>query len=176
VAGIDAAVKKLQQPHHAPEQVRALRRFALIAWAGVFAARHGVLPVPPARVWEAVSAIANRWGAASTGTDYDRITEAVRAFILKHGARFQSVTSELEVRDRAGFVDHTAGRWMFTKESLLEAAPGHDVVTIARAIQAAGYLYTNDKNLNAKMQTPAGRVRVYCVMGGLLSDDSTWQD
>jgi hypothetical protein len=65
---------------------------------------------------------------------------------------------------------------MFTKEALQEAAPGHDVVTIARAIQSAGFLYTNDKNLNAKMQTPAGRVRVYCVMAGILSDDSTGQD
>lgn len=176
VAGIDAAVSKLQQPHHAPEQVRALRRFALIAWAGVFAARHCVLPVTAARVWEAVQAIANRWGSASTGTDSDRITEAVRAFILKHGARFQTNNdSQQDVPNRAGFVDVTAGRWMFTKEALQEAAPGHDVSTIAKAIQKAGFLFTNDRNLNAKLATPAGRVRVYCVLHGLLSDDSAGQ-
>ncbi len=175
VAGIDAAVSKLQQPHHAPEQVRALRRFALIAWAGVFAARHGVLPVTAARVWEAVQAIANRWGSASTGTDSDRITEAVRAFILKHGARFQTNNDSQDVPNRAGFVDVTAGRWMFTKEALQEAAPGHDVVTIARAIQAAGYLFTNTEKLTAVMQTPLGRGRWYTVKDSILSDDEAGQ-
>ncbi|MBD3814270.1 MAG: DUF927 domain-containing protein, partial [Betaproteobacteria bacterium] len=173
--GIAAAVTRLQQPHHAPEQVRALRRFALIGWAGEFAARHGVLPVDPARVWEAVQAIAHRWGSTTSGTDADRITEAVAAFILKHGARFQPTTSEQEVRDRAGFVDHANGRWLFTKAALQEAAPGHDATTIARAIQQAGYLYTNDTKLCPKMATPAGRVRVYCVMDGVLSNDSAGQ-
>lgn len=171
--GIAEAIDRLQQPHHAPEQVRALRRFALIGWAGVFAARHGVLPVTPARVWEAVQSIAHRWGSTSTGTDTDRITEAVAAFILKHGARFQPTTSEQEVRDRAGFVDHAAGRWLFTKAALQEAAPGNDATTIARAIQAAGHLFTNDGHLCPKTHTPAGRVRMYCVLESVLSDDST---
>jgi hypothetical protein len=171
---IAAAVTRLQQPHHAPEQVRALRRFALIGWAGEFAARHDVLPVTPARVLEAVQAIAKRWGSTSTGTDADRIIEAVRGFIIKHGVRFQN--SGIDVPNRAGFVDPEKGYWQFTKEALIEAAPGNDVSTIARAIQAAGYLHTNDKNLNVKVQTPAGRMRMYCVLDGLLSGDSDEED
>jgi len=173
---LDKATAELIQPHHAPEQARALRRFALIAWAGAFASRAGVLPIKPGRVWQAVKAMAGRWGSNGMGTDGDRILEAVRGFILRHGARFQDVSSGVEVRDRAGFRDVTGGRWMFSKDALIEAAPGHDVVTIARAIRDAGHLFTNDANLNPKLVTPAGRIRVYCVLDGLLSDDPTSQD
>ncbi|MEW5822748.1 MAG: DUF927 domain-containing protein [Pseudomonadota bacterium] len=172
---LDAAAAKLTRPHHAPEQARALRRFALVAWAGIFAARHGVLPTTPDRVWEAVQAIAARWGSASTGTDRDRILDSVRSFILRHGARFQT-TGEDEVRDRAGFRDVTGGRWAFTKEALVEAAPGHDLKTIAQTLREAGHLFTNDAHLCAKFMTPAGmRVRLYCVTDGLLSDELTDQ-
>ena len=172
---LDDAVKRLQQPHHAPEQVRALRRFALIAWAGVFAARHGVLPIDPKRIWQAVAAIAGQWGSNTSGTDQDRLIDAVRAFILKHGGRFQSVNgSSFDVPNRAGFHDTQAGRWLFTKEALQEAAPGNDVVTIARALKDAGHLFTSDTNLNSKVQTPAGRVRLYSVKDSIF-DDSTGQ-
>jgi len=172
---LDKAVKDMARAHHAPEQIRALRRFALIAWAGVFAARHGVLPVSDRRVWQAVQAIAARWGSDTTGTDGERIMEAVRAFILRHGARFQDVASEIEVRDRAGFRDVTGGRWMFSKDALIEAAPGHDVKTIAQAIRDAGHLFTNDKKLMAQVSTPLGRGRWYTVKDSILSDEESWQ-
>lgn len=168
---LDRAVKSLATARHSPEQRRALRRFALMAWAGVFAARHGVLPIAPERLWQAVRSIAAAWGGTTSGTDQDRILESVRAFILRHGARFQDVKLEGDVRDRAGFVDHAQGRWMFTPESLREAAPGHDVRVIARTLKEAGYLFTNDSKLCPKVPTPAGRLRLYCVKASLLSDD-----
>ena len=175
VGSINAALDKLRQPHHAPEQVRALRRLAMIAWAGIHAARHGVLPIAPARIWQAVANIAERWGSSTTGTDQDRILEAVRAFILKHGGRFQSVNGGgYDVPNRAGFRDASNGRWMFSPAALIEAAPGNDVVTIARAIQQAGHLFTSDTNLNAKVQTPLGRGRWYVVKDSIF-DDSTGQ-
>ena len=171
LAGIDDAVKRLQRPHHAPEQVRALRRFALIAWAGVFAARHDVLHIDPKRIWQAVAAIAGQWGSNTTGTDQDRILEAVRAFILKHGGRFQSVNGGgYDVPNRAGFHDAQAGRWMFTKEALQEAAQGHDVKTIAGALRQAGHLFTNDAKPQAYAQTPLGRGRWYVVKDSIFDE------
>jgi hypothetical protein len=170
---LDRAVKSLATPRHSPEQRRALRRFALIGWAGVFAARHGVLPIAPERLWQAVRSIAAAWSGTTSGTDQDRILESVRAFILRHGARFQDVKLEGDVRDRAGFVDHALGRWMFTKEALREAAPGHDPTTIAKALQKAGHLFTNDVHLCPKVLTPTGRLRLYCVKDSLLLDDES---
>ncbi len=164
---LDRAVQSLATLRHSPEQRRALRRFALVSWAGVFAARHGVLPLQDKRIWRAVRTIAAAW----SGTDQDRILESVRAFILRHGARFQDVKGEGDVRDRAGFVDHTLGRWMFTPESLREAAPGHDVRVIARTLKEAGHLFTNDAKLCPKVLTPAGRLRLYCIKDSLLSED-----
>ncbi|MEW6765376.1 MAG: DUF927 domain-containing protein [Pseudomonadota bacterium] len=172
---LDKATADMTRPHHAPEQIRALRRFALIAWAGEFAARHDVLPVNPARVWQAVQAVAAQWGSNATGTDGERTLEAVRAFILRHGARFQDAASEIEVRDRAGFRDVTGGRWMFSKEALIEAAPGHDVKSIAQAIRGAGHLFTNDRKLMAQVSTPLGRGRWYTVKDSILFDEETGQ-
>lgn len=170
---LDKATADMTRQHHAPEQIRALRRFALIAWAGVFAARHGVLPVSDRRVWQAVQAIAARWGSDTTGTDGERILEAVRAFIIKNGARFQDVTSSIKPAPLYGYRDASLGRWMMTKEALLEAAPGHDVVTIARAIKEAGHLFTNDSKLTVKCTVPDGsRPRLYVVKDSIFDDEA----
>lgn len=170
---LDKATADMTRQHHAPEQIRALRRFALIAWAGVFAARHAVLPVSDRRVWQAVQAIAARWGSDTTGTDGERILEAVRAFIIKNGARFQDVTSSIKPAPLYGYRDASLGRWMITKEALLEAAPGHDVVTIARAIKEAGHLFTNDSKLTVKCTVPDGsRPRLYVVKDSIFDDEA----
>jgi len=173
---VDTLTQQLTQPHHAPEQARALRRFALIAWAGTFAARHGVLPINPALIRQAVARIAEQWGSTTTGTDTDRIIEAVRAFILKHGARFQPLLGDgHEVQNRAGFRDHGNDRWLFTREALQEAAQGHDVKTITTALKNGGHLFTNENRTDTKVSTPAGRMRMYCVKGGLFDDEPSGQ-
>ncbi|MDD3609824.1 MAG: DUF927 domain-containing protein [Halothiobacillaceae bacterium] len=170
---LDDAAAELTSPHHAPEQARAMRRFALVAWAGIFAASHGVLPTTPDRVWDAVQAIAGRWGGDTTGTDGERILEAVRAFIIKNGARFQDVTSSIKPAPLYGYRDASLGRWMITKEALLEAAPGHDIVTIARAIKEAWHLFTNDSKLTVKCTVPDGsRPRLYVVKDSIFDDEA----
>jgi len=157
------------------ETLRAMRRFALIAVAGAFAAERGLIPTTAEKVRKAVGEVASAWLGASAETDEQRIVAGVRAFILRHAARFQRTVRDAEeermepVRDRAGFLDKANNRWCFTREALVEAAPGNDAVTIARALREAKLLFTNDKKLMANIGTEvAGRVRLYAVLGSIL--------
>lgn len=183
----------------ATETMRAVRRFALIAVAGSFAAERGLIPTTRADVIEATRDIVSAWLGASAQSDEDRITDSVRDFILRHASRFQPINEpepepytdhygnqhhhtrrETEpVRDRVGFVDHGAGRWMFTKPGLTEAAPGHDLTTIAKALRGGGHLYTNDsRHLAAKCAVPGvgnGRPWLYVVLGSIIGCEKNEQ-
>ena len=99
-----------------------------------------------------------------------RIVNAVRGFLLRHGARFQSTFPKAdEVHDRAGFVNHPEGEWFFTEEGLKEAAPGHDAVTIARALRDAGHLFTDKENrLTIKVRIHGQRPRLFAVNSSIL--------
>ncbi len=85
-----------------------------------------------------------RWLGASSDTDEQRIVESVRAFILRHAARFQPTTDETPVPNRAGWLNADGGHWLFTDDALIEAAPGNDKATIARALRSRGLLFTNE--------------------------------
>ena len=154
------------------ETARGARRFALIAVAGEFAANAGLIPVDASAVREATRAIVTAWLGTSAETDEQRIVAGVRAFILKHESRFQRTTDQDVVPNRVGFVDRLAGRWCFTEAGLIEAAPGHDKATIARALRKAGYLFVNEGKLAARVQVGNGvRLRLYAVLSAILDDE-----
>jgi uncharacterized protein (DUF927 family) len=157
-----------------PQEVdRALKRFALICAAGEFAARHGLIPCEPAAVRGAVKAAARAWLEANADTDDLRIVASVRAFIHRHAARFQSMNDTGRiVPDRVGFVDYTEGEWMLFPAGLQEAAPGNDLVTIARALKAAGHLRTDkEERLTARVSVEGNRPRLYVVTRSLMTDE-----
>ena len=92
------------------------------------------------------------------------VIEAVRAFLVKHAGRFQNLNwTGADVPNRAGFRDSKERRWLFAKESLIEAGLGEDPVKIARILRDAGHLFTNDRKLMAVMTTSLGRGRWYVV-------------
>ncbi|MBK1723219.1 DUF927 domain-containing protein [Thiocystis violacea] len=173
----------------ATETLRAIKRFALVSVAGEFAAQVGLIPATTEQIRSATKGIVTAWLGASAETDEDRIVSSVRAFILRHESRFQPINepdppprtdrygAEYQptprapepVRDRVGYVDRTAGRWMFTPAGLIEAAPGNDKTTIARTLKNSGYLYTNEKEkLMARTSVGGGRPWLYVVKQSIL--------
>ena len=159
------------------ETARAVRRFALIAVVGEFAAQTGLIPATTKDVLDAVREVVVAWLGVSGETDDVRIVTSVRSFILRHESRFQSVASDDVVNNRVGFVDRTRGHWMLTTDGLVEAAPGNDLITIARAIKRAGYLYTDSvKDLTCKVSINGGsRPRLYVVKKDIIEDEKVGQ-
>ncbi|MBK5966464.1 hypothetical protein CCR95_20895 [Thiocystis minor] len=175
------------------ETARAVRRFALIAVAGEFAAHAGLIPVEASEVRAAVKEVVTAWLGASAETDEDRIVSSVRAFILKHESRFQRINepepetrtgrygneypaptrASEPVRDRAGYVDHAKGHWYFTDAGLVEAAPGNDKTTIARTLKKAGYLSTSEGKLQERVTIGADRPRMYSVKTSILDGEKS---
>ncbi|MEF3194002.1 MAG: DUF927 domain-containing protein [Halothiobacillaceae bacterium] len=168
---LDKVVGHLIKPNHAPEVQRTLRRFALVGLAGELASRYGVLPVPAERVWDAVKAMAVQWLGDSGDTDADRIVDSVRMFLMRNSARFQVADFKVfDIPHRAGFRSDKRELYLFTRDALMEAAPGYDARVIARALKDAGFLFTNDSKLMAVMSTPLGRGRWYAVKFGIMED------
>jgi uncharacterized protein (DUF927 family) len=174
------------------ETARAVRRFALIAVAGEFAADAGLIPASKEEVRASVKEVATAWLGASAETDEERIVASVRAFILRHESRFQRINepepetktdrwgNEYQptardpepVRDRVGYVDRKAGKWMFTDAGLVEAAPGNDKTTIARTLKRAGYLHTSEGKLQERVSIGAERPRMYSVKSSILDGEN----
>jgi hypothetical protein len=170
------------------ETARAVRRFALIAVVGEFAAQRGLIPATASDVRQCVKHAVGNWLNASAETDDSRIISNVRGFILRHAARFQPVRTDEHdaghggwsqtprekdpVRDRVGWVNHADGLWMFTDAGLIEAAPGNDKTTVACALRQAGFLFTNEAGkLKARVTTgeEAARPWLYAVKSTILS-------
>ena len=181
----------LAPPGLPAETARGVRRFALIAVAGEFAVQTGLIPATAAQVRACVKMAVTAWLNTAAETDEERLVASVRAFILRHAARFQpdaeSVAAPLTdrwgdpipatvpepVRDRVGFVNHAKQLWMFTDAGLVEAAPGNDKTTIARTLRRTGYLFTNETGkLKARIKVGESRPWLYAVKGTILDSDS----
>jgi len=155
----------------AAETLRAVRRFALIAVAGELAVEFGLIPATTDQVRQAAREVVNHWLGAAAETDEQRIVVSVRAFLLKHESRFQRITDSDVVQNRVGFVDRADGRWMFTNAGLIEAAPGYDRTSIARALRKAGYLHTNSDKLTVPVTVDGRRTRLYVIKAGIFEDE-----
>jgi hypothetical protein len=61
---------------------------------------------------------------------------------------------------------------MLFPAGLQEAAPGNDLVTIARALKAAGHLRTDkEERLTARVSVEGNRPRLYVVTRSLMTDE-----
>ncbi len=166
------------------ETERAVRRFALIAVAGEFASLTGLIPTTAKAVIDATKGVVDRWLNLSAETDDQRLIASVRAFILKHESRFQRINepepiavghyprqpNDEPVRDRVGYVDRKAGKWMFTDAGLVEAAPGHDRTTIARTLRKHGHLFMNSDKMTTPITISGSRPRLYVVKASIIED------
>lgn len=187
---ISAVMDEIKPPDALPaETERALRRFALIAVSGIFAAENGVIPANRPEIIAATKEVVDGWLSSSAQTDEQRIVGSVKDFIFRHAARFQPINEpdpeprvdqygneytpklrpEAPVKDRVGFVCRATDRWLFTDEGLTEAAPGHDRTTIARALKTSGLLDTSEGKLQTKVTIGTSRPRMYAVKSSILN-------
>jgi len=175
---LDKTAKALTPPGAGPEQARAIKKFALVAVAGILAVRLGVLPLTEKEITESIRVVLNAWLTdAAPLPDVERGVEAVRDFILRHqDARFYWLRwlSEKDrpiVRDLAGYWDEEEGFYLFTPEGFQEACHGHDPKAVARELARRGLLFKNQSDrLVSKHSIPGmtKRLELYAVRDGIL--------
>lgn len=108
-------------------------------------------------------------------SDLGKVINAVREFILRNesGFHYSSVfTPSMRLGFRIKKEKHDF--WAFTSDSLARVASSAGVSAgrTARLLNEAGYLFTNDKeHLCARVSTPLGRLRLYCVKNKILEGE-----
>ena len=170
---------------------RAAARFALVAAAGELAIRVGIVPWPEGEASNAAARCFQDWLSGRGGTGAAETTAgiaAVRRFIELHGeSRFtrwgdgQSDTDDNPLRatvNRAGFrraAAHGGTEYFILPEVWKsEVCAGHDAVTVARALAAAGMLKVgSDGKLQTNNRLPgtAKPVRCYHVLPSIQGGD-----
>ncbi|VVQ12250.1 hypothetical protein PS914_05334 [Pseudomonas fluorescens] len=155
---------------------RVADRFAVIALAGEMAITYGLLP------WKQGSALADcqllysEWlSRVGSGNAEDRqILAGILDFIEKHGSsRFSNVDApevDAKVFNRAGYWELVAGKqlYLFNKSALTEAAHGHGLTRVVKALEGAGAIAKHDTDRDSrktkKYRLPAGgSARLYVI-------------
>jgi len=166
-----------------PEHRRVLRRFALVAVAGVLAIEGGVLPSAQEDIESALRAVIRAWVADGAHlSDALRGVQAVQAFLLRHGsARFRDsqsdqATASAVVRDLAGYRDSDRQLYLFTLEGFKEACHDHDPVEVGRELKKRGLLFMNEGDRLVSRHAIAingadQRLRLYAVKAAILEHD-----
>lgn len=123
---------------------------------------------------QAVRAMVDQWlASAETQSEAERGVEAIRAFILRHGARFQAKSGGSEVRERVGYYDETNRLYLFTDDGFKEACGNHDRKAVAKELDRRRFLYKNDPSRHRSLHSVGGkRPRFYAVREQILNDDS----
>lgn len=155
---------------------RVADRFAVIALAGEMAIAYDLLP------WTQGSALADcqllygEWlSRVGSGNAEDRqILAGILDFIEKHGSsRFSNVDApeaDAKVFNRAGYWELVAGKqlYLFNKSALTEAAHGHGLTRVVKALEGAGAIAKHDTDRDSrktkKYRLPAGgSARLYVI-------------
>ncbi len=155
---------------------RVADRFAVIALAGEMAIAYGLLPWPPGTALADCQLLYGEWlSRVGGGNAEDRqILAGILDFIDKHGSsRFSDVedqTPDTKVFNRAGYweVVGTKRLYLFNKSALTEAAHGHGLARVVKALESAGALAKHDTDRDSrrtkKYRLPAGgSARLYVI-------------
>ena len=175
---VDEATMTLTPPGAPPEVRRTIRRFALVDVAGTLACGMGILPFTAEDIRAAVELVRNRWLAErGMADDIDRAVEQVRAFILRHEARFRDTTRDADappVRDLVGYRDRLSDRFLFTPSGFREACDGFDPKAVARELARREWLHRDQSDRHTSKATirGVGRVSVYAVNAAILEADA----
>jgi len=155
-------------------QRRVIRRFAVVATAGVLAVHLGVLRLPEAEVRYAIMAARDAWlSDESNKPEGARAVESIREFILRHPGRFRPLSNEdVVVRDLVGYEDRYQGRFLFTGKGFTEACQGLSTDLALDELERRGFLVTNEPGRKKIKQTVPGlsRMRLYVVRSNLLEE------
>ncbi|WP_210014862.1 DUF927 domain-containing protein [Pseudomonas palmensis] len=155
---------------------RVADRFAVIALAGEMAIAYGLLPWTPGTALADCQLLYSEWlSRVGGGNAEDRqILAGILDFIDKHGSsRFSDVedqTPDAKVFNRAGYweVIGTKRLYLFNKSALTEAAHGHGLARVVKALEGAGAIAKHDTDRDSrrtkKYRLPAGgSARLYVI-------------
>jgi uncharacterized protein (DUF927 family) len=152
---------------------RVADRFAVIALAGEMAIAFGLLPWTPGSALTDCQLLYGEWlSRVGSGNAEDRqILSSILDFIDKHGSsRFSDVddqTPDTKVFNRAGYWTLAAGKrlYLFNKSALIEAAHGHGLTRIIKALEGANALADrNNERKTKNYRLPGGgQARLYVV-------------
>ena len=155
---------------------RVADRFAVIALAGEMAIAYGLLPWTPGSALADCQLLYGEWlSRVGSGNAEDRqILAGILDFIDKHGSsRFSDVDApevDTKVFNRAGYWEVVAGKrlYLFNKSALTEAAHGHGLTRVVKALEGAGAIAKHDTDRDSrktkKYRLPAGgSARLYAV-------------
>ncbi|UHC84450.1 DUF927 domain-containing protein [Pseudomonas sp. NIBR-H-19] len=155
---------------------RVADRFAVIALAGEMAIAYGLLPWTPGSALADCQLLYGEWlSRVGSGNAEDRqILAGILDFIDKHGSsRFSDVDApevDAKVFNRAGYWEVVAGKrlYLFNKSALTEAAHGHGLTRVVKALEGAGAIAKHDTDRDSrktkKYRLPAGgSARLYAI-------------
>ncbi|KTT02142.1 DUF927 domain-containing protein [Pseudomonas parafulva] len=155
---------------------RVADRFAVIALAGEMAIAYGLLPWTPGTALADCQLLYGEWlSRVGGGNAEDRqILAGILDFIDKHGSsRFSDVedqTLDTKVFNRAGYWEVVGAKrlYLFNKSALTEAAHGHGLARVVKALEGAGALAKHDTDRDSrrtkKYRLPAGgSARLYVI-------------
>lgn len=155
---------------------RVADRFAVIALAGEMAIAYGLLPWTPGSALADCQLLYSEWlSRVGSGNAEDRqILAGILDFIDKHGSsRFSDVDApevDAKVFNRAGYWEVVAGKrlYLFNKSALTEAAHGHGLTRVVKALEGAGAIAKHDTDRDSrktkKYRLPAGgSARLYAI-------------
>ncbi|XBT44592.1 DUF927 domain-containing protein [Pseudomonas viridiflava] len=155
---------------------RVADRFAVIALAGEMAIAYDLLPWTPGTALADCQLLYGEWlSRVGGGNAEDRqILAGIVDFIDKHGSsRFSDVedqTPDTKVFNRAGYWEVVGAKrlYLFNKSALTEAAHGHGLARVVKALEGAGALAKHDTDRDSrktkKYRLPAGgSARLYVI-------------
>ncbi|RZO83051.1 MAG: DUF927 domain-containing protein [Oceanococcus sp.] len=156
------------------QERRAMARFALYAYAGELATKHGITGWPEGAAIEAAREGFASWRKLrGSGRDERReILAALSAFLDTFGhSRFPAVGGPSLARDRAGWKE--GDRYLFTSAGLHEALKGFDFRRALDVLQGENVLTDAGGSKRSHSKRLEGRVvQVYAIdanrLGGLL--------
>jgi uncharacterized protein (DUF927 family)/5S rRNA maturation endonuclease (ribonuclease M5) len=193
-AAAEKALRNFQEDflaRHVPagasgEVSRAAQRFAMIAAAGELATEVGVTGWKQYEATDAAARCLENWltQRGTTGAvDIETAIRQVKNFIEVNGAsRFQSSKARLDahgelihekVVNRAGFRveenSETRVYLILPEVFRREVCEGFDYRTLAKMLEARGFLETQPPHLSKKCRLPeVGTVRVYAIRSSIL--------
>lgn len=167
---------------------RVADRFAVIALAGEMAIAYGLLPWTPGSALADCQLLYGEWlSRVGSGNAEDRqILAGILDFIDKHGSsRFSDVDApevDAKVFNRAGYWEVVAGKrlYLFNKSALTEAAHGHGLTRVVKALEGAGAIAKHDTDRDSrktkKYRLPAGgSARLYAIDPDALDGEGVSQ-
>jgi len=165
-----------------PEQLRALRRFALVGVAGEMAVELGVLPFSTEEIKNSIQMVAHAWLTESSQLpDNVRGCVAVQQFILANPSRFRDAMIQpsnpaysATEKNLAGYKNQLGDLYWFLPDGFAEACGNNDVKEVARELRVRGILCGEKDRFISRVQIHVNgakhRVQVYAISGKAITE------